>query len=144
MSYPQCRLSAEVHDNGVVLQRICFNCRSPHRGTLVHPHECNICQRPAACVPEQPRPDQPEQKPPPITRRLLTWSEACAKWVEAGSPVRLQDEIDRIYKYFCKPCSFRMRSKNICLVCGCRVDVFGYAVFNKIKMATEHCPKGKW
>ena len=33
---------------------------------------------------------------------------------------------------------------NICRGCGCRVAAYGMAVFNKIKMATQHCPREKW
>jgi len=139
--YPACSHARDgiSLQTGAIVYRYCTLRKYP--GGNVLPSQCIECQS-GVIEPENMLP--PPQQTPPIQKRLVTWAEACANWALAGSPTRPQDEIDRIYKYFCEPCHFRIRSKNVCLVCGCRVDTYGYAIFNKIKMATEHCPKGKW
>ncbi len=77
----------------------------------------------------------------------VSWSEATryalalAKWTAAGFPTRHQKEVDRILYDFCQPCD-RYRNGR-CGVCGCRVND-GPAIANKIRMATEDCPLGKW
>lgn len=136
--YPPCqwaRDGALLQISAIVAYRYCTLNKYSNGNVL--PSQCVDCQNGSA-------PTEPQSEPPSLQTRLVTWAEACANWALAGSPTRSQDEIDRIYKYFCEPCHFRIRSKNVCLVCGCRVDTYGYAIFNKIKMATEHCPKGKW
>jgi len=81
-----------------------------------------------------------------LTRR---WAKAVKRWIEAGRPLRSQDEIDRIYAICAAPCKWF--GNNRCKVCGCRVAQSGGVVFktlkaffNKAAMATEHCPKGFW
>ena len=75
-------------------------------------------------------------------REILTYAEALARWITAGRPVRSDAEVVDIHRFLCRPCPFYHRDK--CRECGCRVRLDGPAVLNKIKMATEHCPKGKW
>jgi hypothetical protein len=67
-----------------------------------------------------------------------------AEWIAAGRPERSDEEVRRIYSEHCEKCSWRKRRQNICRGCGCRVATYGMAVFNKIKMATEHCPRDQW
>jgi len=65
---------------------------------------------------------------------------ALAKWTKAGFPTREQAEVERI-EAICKACDKYADGR--CKQCGCRVNT-GPAVVNKIKMATENCPLGKW
>lgn len=79
------------------------------------------------------------------------WIKALQKWVKAGRPVRSQEEIARLHA-ICVRCKFYKADR--CLLCGCAVSkqpvkAFGLiktssAMFNKLKMATEKCPKNKW
>jgi hypothetical protein len=74
--------------------------------------------------------------------RIPTWAEAVAEWIVAGRPVRHDAEIQNIYKVFCTTCP--LFHKDSCRGCDCNVRSEGWAIFNKIKMATEHCPRGYW
>jgi hypothetical protein len=101
--------------------------------------QCSACpyrEEPAA-IPSMPGP----------VRRLFTWAEAVAGWVAAGSPERSEEEVARIYHTFCAgtpACSWLDSDKQSCRGCGCRVTRDGAALFNKIKMATQHCPRMLW
>jgi hypothetical protein len=89
--------------------------------------------------------------PPPFTPEYPNWSvqawlykEALIRWKKAGYPTRDQDEVDRIHKEHCLGCDWYDKDKKRCKGCGCRVTDGAVAVVNKIKMATEHCPKELW
>lgn len=66
---------------------------------------------------------------------------AVARWMAAGSPVREDSEVDRIFA-ICLGCE-HYNGKS-CQVCSCRVNKSQTALLNKIRMATEKCPKEKW
>lgn len=86
-------------------------------------------------------------KVPSLPRRMLTWAEATASWVANGRPERSAEEVARIHSIFCAPsppCRWYDTLRQICRGCGCAVKAEGPAVFNKIKMATEHCPRNLW
>jgi len=68
------------------------------------------------------------------------YARALAKWTAAKFPVRSDAEVKRLLS-ICEACTEHV--KGHCRVCGCRVNR-GPAVANKIRMATEDCPKGKW
>jgi len=65
---------------------------------------------------------------------------AVVRWIEAGRPVRSDREIEQIIR-ICERCVHYMN--NHCRLCGCRLRGSS-ALFSKIRMATEHCPIGKW
>jgi len=67
---------------------------------------------------------------------------ALTKWATAGWPTRDKTTVAEWYEHRCRPCESFQNDR--CRVCGCGVRASGLAVFNKIKMATERCPKGKW
>jgi hypothetical protein len=87
-------------------------------------------------------PGQGEPREPGMVRKAVRYAGAVARWVAAGSPERSADEVERIFDTICKPCEFFREGS--CRTCGCRVARSGAALLNKIKMATEKCPKGKW
>jgi hypothetical protein len=70
------------------------------------------------------------------------YAQALARWTVAGFPVRDQTEVERIERELCRPCEKYVEGR--CKTCGCRVTSSSLAVANKIKMATESCPAGKW
>jgi len=74
------------------------------------------------------------------------YTKALLRWARAGFPVRSDDEVRRIYETICKPCPKHRVVDGVaqCAECGCRLSAKGLAVSNKIKMATETCPAGKW
>lgn len=78
----------------------------------------------------------------------VTWADArhyakaLVHWGKAGFPVREQSEVERIEREICRPCSDYVKGR--CRLCGCRVTASSLPIINKIKMATEHCRRGKW
>jgi hypothetical protein len=82
---------------------------------------------------------------PAISLQLWSFKEALIKWNKVGRPTRTQDEVERIHREFCSvPCEWYDEGARRCRGCGCMVTTGSIAIFNKIKMATEHCPKDKW
>ena len=73
---------------------------------------------------------------------LIDYAAAVAQWTLAGCPTRTDQEVENIFRVFCKPCYLHRRGT--CLECGCRVRSDGIALTNKIRMATQHCPIKRW
>ncbi len=83
-----------------------------------------------------------DQQMPKLTTRIHSYVTALKEWREAGKPIRSDEEVERIFEFFCSKC--KSHKKNRCLFCGCRIAINGHPITNKIKMATEHCPKELW
>jgi len=90
-------------------------------------------------------------KYPPLSVQAWTYKEALIRWSKAGRPTRSEDEVERLHKICAgdpdnhlPPCEWYDPEQKRCKGCGCRVTVGAIAVFNKLKMATEHCPKEKF
>lgn len=81
---------------------------------------------------------------PPLSMQMWTYKEALIKWVKAGRPKRTQEEVEKIHSEHCVPCEWYDAEQKRCKGCGCTVSVGSLAVFNKLKMKTEHCPKDKF
>jgi hypothetical protein len=82
---------------------------------------------------------------PSISMQVWSYKEALIKWNKAGRPKRTQEEVEHIHSSFCASgCDWYDEKAQRCKGCGCAVTVGSLAVFNKIKMGTEHCPKDKW
>jgi hypothetical protein len=71
---------------------------------------------------------------------LVHYAQALVRWTKAGFPERSDDEVSRL-ESICKACSKYVDGR--CKQCSCRVNKRP-AVVNKIRMATENCPLGKW
>jgi len=84
---------------------------------------------------------------PTLVTRVQSFAEATAQWIAAGRPVRDETQVLRIYDNVCGPCERREATDDPdvswCQQCGCRLGRGGQ-VLNKILLATEHCPLGKW
>lgn len=81
---------------------------------------------------------------PATAREMLRgYAAALARWLAAGRPTRTDAETDRLFE-ICEQCPRYDRDRSACSLCGCRVSRGGWAVVNKIRMATEDCPLGKW
>jgi hypothetical protein len=82
---------------------------------------------------------------PAVSLQLWSFKEALIKWNKAGRPTRTQEEVEHIHREFCAvPCEWYDEEAKRCRGCGCKVTTGSIAIFNKVKMATEHCPKDKW
>jgi len=117
----------------------------------VPPLECRRClgleaEAEPGTVEPPPTPSEPSEapEPPGLVRRAISYTEALARWTAAGRPERTDKEVERIFHQYCKTCKWYDRKKQICRGCGCRVAENGYAVLNKVKMATENCPRELW
>lgn len=84
------------------------------------------------------------KKYPSLTRQAENYAIALAKWTTAKFPVRTNEEIKFIFSQHCAKCDWFDPKKKRCKNCGCRVTTSSIAIVNKIKMATEHCPRGLW
>ena len=124
---------------------MCLDMANSHYRRQVAPYSCRLCQ--GLIPPATSKLTNDEEKEPSLPslgRRILTYTQAVAEWIAAGRPERGDEEVQRIYKEYCEKCSWRKRRTNVCRGCGCRVVAYGMAVVNKIKMATQHCPREKW
>jgi hypothetical protein len=147
-AYPPCAKRLEGKVNRVVTHAKC-NDRSKDRcGQLVRSADCQRCiAGPEAEQPESSNKEAdgaPVPEPPGLVRRALSYAEALAQWTAAGRPERSDKDVEHIFTAFCKPCRWFHRHRQICRGCGCRVADKGFAITNKIKMATEHCPRNLW
>ena len=77
---------------------------------------------------------------PPLMIRGLNFATAMFRWASTGMPRRTQAEInDRLA--ICQSCPHFV--ENHCRVCGCPC-VETNQLINKLALATEACPLGKW
>ena len=126
-----------------------FRCADPHSTQFtqnVTEETCLPCPSYQAALEAQAAQAVRETLPavPSLAKRVKSWTAAVADWKLQGSPERSKDEVQQIFNTFCTPCSWYDRNRQLCRGCGCRVRSGGYAVFNKIRMATQHCPRNLW
>jgi hypothetical protein len=80
----------------------------------------------------------------PSTAALAArWAKEVKNWVKAGRPKRSDEQVEDILSV-CDECSWYMKDARRCRGCGCNVNDGAFAVLNKARMATAHCPQGKW
>ena len=145
--YPPCSTRFLGTVKGVVKHALCADAAKDRYRQIVQPVDCRRClglepeEAPATSAPSEPS-DAPE--PPGLVRRAVSYTEALARWTAAGRPERPDKEVERIFHQHCKTCNWYDPQKQFCRGCGCRVADNGYAVLNKIKMATENCPRDFW
>ncbi len=69
---------------------------------------------------------------------------AVRRWVASGRPTRSEKEIEQLFNEHCKGCDRYDPVKHACKSCGCQVSVDSSPLSNKLAMATEHCPIGRF
>jgi hypothetical protein len=74
---------------------------------------------------------------------VLRWGRAIGRWVAYGRPTRTAAQIAEVWA-ICQACEFLAPSRDRCSICDCRVSLTAAAIFNKVAMGTEACPKKKW
>ena len=150
--FPKCSSYFACTRNGQVIYRVCNDPASPHHRQCVRASICCQCKVRTHDPAQQPGPKVSKKSPtkdlrekaPSISRRIISYAEAVVEWTAAGRPERSGEEVERIFRQFCEPCKSFDPDKNVCQRCGCRVASDGFAIFNKIKMATQHCPRNLW
>lgn len=105
---------------------------------------CTICGRSVRSTSSSPSVECTGKKESVISklRKPLKYVTAVKNWLTQGRPVRSPEAVEFILENICKPCEFY--SDGRCNECGCRINKSENALGNKIRMATEDCPKGKW
>ena len=148
LDFPPCDTCMDAMRNERIVRRTCLNEDNPRFRRLVNVATCSLCKngQPARNTAADKPTSETDGVPakPSLAKRILTYTQAVAEWIAAGRPERSDEEVQHIYKEHCEPCSWRKRRSNVCRGCGCRVAAYGMAVTNKIKMATQHCPRNKW
>lgn len=148
MPYPTCPSAFDSSTPaGRIVHRVCLAESKPTYQMAVPPRACRLCQSPlpkpritwAGSVDVATPPEIPN-----LARRTLSYAEALIVWTAAGCPKRSDKEVERIFHQHCKLCNWFDAQRQICRGCGCPVADSGYAVRNKIKMATENCPRELW
>lgn len=76
-------------------------------------------------------------------REPLPADRAVRRWVQAGSPRRSQEDIERIHGSICGRCYLRT-PQGSCGYQWCLLETPRAFLIHRIAMATEHCPEGKW
>lgn len=127
------------------VQYRCLNKKCNFYQQIVNEKVCNSCNLKPV---EHKKPCKKIKKKipeyPPLMEQLASYKDAIAKWSKAGKPVRSEEEIKRIHTDYCHNCDWYDPDQKRCRGCGCKVTTGGMAIFNKIKMATEHCPREYW
>lgn len=79
---------------------------------------------------------------PNMLQKVMNYSAAVRRWVAAGRPERTDAEIEKIYNEHCSGCSLFVNG--VCNSCGCPASKDQPALRNKLRMATEECPLGRF
>ena len=98
--------------------------------------------KPCGTTPPQPILDQAAERLGITLADAKHYGVALARWTKAGYPMRPQAEVVRIHTELCEPCPEYLDGR--CQKCRCQVNQSRIPLVNKIKMASEHCPLGRW
>lgn len=70
---------------------------------------------------------------------------AVRRWVASGRPTRSDKEIEILFQEHCgNGCKRYDKEKHACKNCGCAVSDSATPLKNKLAMASEHCPLGRF
>lgn len=112
--------------------------------------ECKQCQRDIVKIDGNLNKDEigntSEHIPdfPGVVTLLDNYWLAVKRWITAGKPTRTDNDVKKIHEEFCSRCDWYDSKSKRCKGCGCKVKPEGIALLNKIKMATEYCPRNYW
>jgi hypothetical protein len=101
-------------------------------GLPVDPEICNRCNR------------ETHAEVQGLGSKMFGYFDAIRRWIAAGRPVRSDEEVERIFTNECLKCDRFDAETQTCNSCGCALKMAGTPLTNKIKMASERCPLGRW
>ena len=81
---------------------------------------------------------------PKLLDKAINYATAVRKWVAAGKPERTQEEMEAIWNDHCSNCRMYDKVRKVCNSCGCPASTDQPSLKNKLKMATEACPLGRF
>lgn len=73
----------------------------------------------------------------------VNYAKAVATHISTGAKTRTDDEVNALLE-ICQNCEHYNAEGRYCHVCGCRCTNGSNAFFNKLRMESQHCPRGKW
>ena len=79
-----------------------------------------------------------------LGEKVQNYFGAVRRWVAMGRPTRTKEEIEQIFQEHCKGCERYDAEKHACKNCGCAVSEDASPLTNKLAMATENCPLGRF
>ncbi len=79
-----------------------------------------------------------------LGEKFVNYYGAIRKWIAAGRPARTPEEINKLFEEHCKKCDKYDADKHACKNCGCAVSTDSTPLTNKLAMATERCPLGRF
>lgn len=85
---------------------------------------------------------EPRRKPS-IFQQATNYAKAVARHISNGMETRSDVEVSDILST-CRKCEDYLPEESRCRVCGCRLSNGESAFTNKLRMASEKCPKGRW
>ena len=124
--------------------RVCERCGTYLVNVGMETLEAVLARQPDCEGPRSGARTRPPVHPRGLVAKVRSYRKALRKWRAAGRPMRSYKEVERIYWKVCTICSQFSVEKSTCKVCDCKVNRSKVAMLNKIRMATEWCPEGKW
>lgn len=85
----------------------------------------------------------PGRRGPSVIEKAANYAKAVTQHVLTGSQTRTDEEVSELMQ-LCESCEHYDQQIGRCGVCGCRCNKSKSAWLNKLRMASQHCPKGKW
>ena len=79
-----------------------------------------------------------------FSKKVVNYFGAIRRWVALGRPTRTQEEIESLFEQHCSDCERYDKDKHACKNCGCSVSTDSEPLGNKLAMASEHCPLGRF
>lgn len=99
------------------------------------PASKDICQR---CAKDE------KMETASLLQKPMNYLAAVRRWTAAGRPERTEAEMQAIYDEHCSKCAMFDKDRKICNSCGCPANTNQPALRNKLRMATEECPLGRF
>ncbi len=122
-------------------------CKCEECGLVVEAVDCDRvhhrCKTDTRVVPS---PVAPVVELPSLVARIGHYGLSVGAWIAKGRPVRSDEEIEKLLD-ICEECEHHGRDKRgtpVCAKCGCCTNNRHSGWVNKLAMATEKCPVGKW
>lgn len=109
-------------------------------------YRCRNCKRFVRTVTDRVREQECPYRPrpfPPLSEQVKNYAKAAAQHAASGRVSRSDDEVENLLK-ICTACEFYNLEKERCSVCGCKCSRGKITWLNKLRMASQHCPKEKW
>lgn len=78
-----------------------------------------------------------------IIQQAVHYGEAVATHVKTGAKTRSDEEVANLLAT-CQACESYDARHERCTLCGCKCNKSASAFLNKLRMATQHCPRQKW